>query len=73
MSDFIYNDLGICVARVVNGKVFSEASNQGIATVSQGSVYGLDGTLIGSLWDAGLVRGKGDFTPDIFLKLVDAG
>lgn len=72
MSDFIYDDKGKCVAWIVGGEVFSEASKQKIATIREGNVYGLGGELIGHLEGAGLVRGEGNFTAEAFTKLLNS-
>ena len=73
MADFIYDDQGVCVARIINGDVFSEASNRRIATVREGNIFALSGELIGHLQGAGLVRKEGDFTPEAFTKLLSEG
>jgi hypothetical protein len=70
MADFIYDDQGVCVARIINGDVFSEASNRRIATFREGNIFALSGELIGHLQSAGLVRKTGDFTPDAFTRLL---
>jgi hypothetical protein len=71
MADFIYNDQGVCVARIINGDVFTEEKNpRRIATIRQGNIFALNGELIGHLQGAGLVRKDGDVTPEAFTKLL---
>jgi hypothetical protein len=70
MADFIYDDQGACVARIITGEVFSEATKQRIATVREGNIYNLNGELVGHLQGAGVVRKDGDFTPEAFTKLL---
>lgn len=70
MPDFIYNDQGVCVARIINGDVFTEAKNpRRIATIREGNLFSLNGERIGHLQGAGLVRKEGDFTPEAFTNL----
>jgi len=73
MADFIYDDQGACVAWIVNGEVFSEASKQRIATIREGKIYAPSGELVGHLQGAGLVRKEGDYTPDAFTRLLNEG
>lgn len=73
MVDFIYDDQGTCVARIVNGGVFSEGRNQRIATIRDGNICALSGELVGHLQGAGLVRKEGDSTPDEFTRLLSVG
>ena len=51
MTDFIYDDqTGACLARIVNGKVFSENPGKPqIGVVRDGGIYGLDGEFVGHL------------------------
>jgi hypothetical protein len=70
MADFIYDDQGACVARIVNGEVFSEATKRRVATVCEGNIYNLNGELLGHLQGSGTVRKDGDFTPKAFSKLL---
>ncbi len=64
MSDFIYDDQGACVARIVDGNVIAEKDERKIATVREGNVYALNGELIGHLQDAHLIP-NGSGTPPI--------
>ena len=73
MVDFIYNDQGACVARIVDGEVFSDADNRLIATSREGKIYALSGELVGHLQVAGLVPKDGDGTPDAFTRLLREG
>jgi hypothetical protein len=70
MADFIYDDQGACVARIINGDVFSEATNRLIATTREGNIYALSGELIGHLQRAGVLRKEGDLAPAAFAKLL---
>ena len=71
MTDFIYNDQGVCVARIINGDVFTEARNpRRIAKIRDRNIFALSGELIGHLQGAGLVRKEGDFTPEAFTRLL---
>jgi hypothetical protein len=70
MTDFIYDDQGKCVAWIVNGDVFSEATGQKIATIREGNIFDFGGTLVGHLQDAGLVRKDGNSTPPEFTRLL---
>lgn len=71
MADFIYDDQGACIARIINGEVFSEATNRRVATVRERNIFNLNGELVGHLQNAGLVRKEGDFTPDALSKLLN--
>ncbi len=73
MADFIYDDQGACIARIVNGEVLSETDRRRIATIREGKIYALSGEYVGHLQDAGLVRKEGDFTPEAFMKLLSEG
>jgi hypothetical protein len=70
MADFIYDDQGACVARIINGEVFSEATKRRVAIVREGNIYNLTGELVGHLQGAGVVRKDRDFTPEAFTKLL---
>jgi hypothetical protein len=70
VRDFIYDDQGACVARIVDGEVFSETSKQRIATIRDGNIYALGGELVGHLQGAGFVRKEGDSTPEAFTRLL---
>lgn len=70
MSDFIYDDQGACVARIINGEVFSEATKRRVATVRDGNIYSLNGKLLGHLQDAGVVRKDGNSTSEAFTTLL---
>ena len=71
MADFIYDDQGVCVARIINGEIFSELTKRRIATAREGNIYAISGELIGHLQNAGfIVRKEGDSTPDAFMKLL---
>jgi hypothetical protein len=70
MSDFIYDDQGKCVAWIVHGDVFSEATGQKIATMRDGNIFDFNGSLVGHLQEAGLVRKEGDSTPPEFTRLL---
>jgi hypothetical protein len=63
----VYDDQGRCIARLVNGEVFSEANQRKFATVREGHMYGLDGKLIGHLQDAdlGLPSNAGSCEPEV--------
>ena len=39
MADFIYDDQGVCVARIINGEIFSELTKRRIATAREGNIY----------------------------------
>jgi len=73
MVDFIYNDQGGCVARIVDGNVFSDSDGRLIATSREGKIYALSGELVGHLRGAGLVIKAGDGTPDAFTRLLCEG
>jgi len=45
MADFIY-DKGACVARIVNGEVFSETTKRLVAAIREGKVYALNGEFL---------------------------
>lgn len=70
MNDFIYDDQGKCLARINRNEVFSDTTGQKIATIRDGSIYTLEGDLVGHLQRAGLVRMDGDCTPPAFMKLL---
>jgi hypothetical protein len=71
MTNLIYNDQGSCIARVVNGEIFSEAANRKIGTTREGNFYGLTGELIGHFASADLVLTARDSTPDALTKLLN--
>lgn len=70
MPDFIYDDNGDCVARIVNDEVLAEIGGNRIATMRDGNIYAMDGNLIGHLQPGGMVRGDGGATPEAFSKLI---
>jgi hypothetical protein len=71
MADFIYDDQGACVARIINDEAFSEATKRRIAIVREGNIYNPNGDLVGHLQGAGVVRKDGNFTPEAFTKLLN--
>jgi hypothetical protein len=70
MADFIYDDRGTCVARIIEDEVFAEKGGNRIATIRNGNIYAMDGDLIGHLQSGGMVRGDGDAMPEAFSKLI---
>jgi hypothetical protein len=72
MTDFIY-DKGACVARIVNGEVFSETTKRLVATIREGKVYAPNGEFLGNLQGASIVRTGGDSTPEAFSKTLTEG
>ena len=56
VSDFIWDDKGLLVARIRDGNVFREADRRQIGTVRHGNLYDLSGILLGHLE----IPGSGD-------------
>lgn len=69
-ADFIYNDQGACVARIVNDEVFRDSDQRKIAIVRDGNLYSLDGKLLGHLEATGSVRTEEGSTPGAFTQLL---
>jgi hypothetical protein len=72
MSDYIYDrDTGQSVAWIDNQEVFRARDGAKIGTVKGGSIYDLDGNLVGHLQGLHVVGFATDTLPVSFKRLID--